>query len=42
MIILDTHIWVWWAHGDEQLTETQEKAITANEPDVIGVSVISC
>ena len=42
MIVLDTHIWVWWVHGDERLTRTQAEAIKANETDVIGVSAISC
>ena len=42
MIVLDTHIWVWWAHGDEQLTRAQAEAIETNEADVIGVSAISC
>jgi PIN domain nuclease of toxin-antitoxin system len=42
MIVLDTHTWIWWVHGDKQLTETQRAAILANEDDVIGVSAISC
>ena len=42
MIVLDTHIWVWWVHGDERLTRTQAEVIRANETDVIGVSAISC
>ena len=42
MIVLDTHVWVWWAHGDNQLTQAQRDAITTNETDVIGVSAISC
>ena len=42
MIVLDTHIWVWWVHGDEQLTRIQAGVIEANEADVIGVSAISC
>jgi PIN domain nuclease of toxin-antitoxin system len=41
MIILDTHIWVWWVHGDERLTSTQAEIIEANEKDAIGVSAIS-
>jgi PIN domain nuclease of toxin-antitoxin system len=41
MIILDTHIWVWWVHGDEQITSIQAKVIKANETDIIGVSAIS-
>lgn len=42
MIVLDTHIWVWWVHGDERLTQPQAETITANEADLIGVSAISC
>ena len=42
MILLDTHIFLWWVHGDQQLTETQKAVIRANEADVIGVSAISC
>lgn len=41
MIVLNTHIWVWWVHGDEHLTATQATIIEANETDVIGVNVIS-
>ena len=22
MIILDTHIWIWWVHGDTKLNQT--------------------
>lgn len=42
MIVLDTHIWIWWVHGGEQLTQNQIRAIQANESDVIGVSAITC
>lgn len=42
MIVLDTHIWIWWVHGDEGLTESQEQLIVASEEEGIGVSVISC
>ncbi|NOZ05724.1 MAG: type II toxin-antitoxin system VapC family toxin [Chloroflexi bacterium] len=42
MIVLDTHIWVWWVHGDKQLTKTQASVIEANETNGIGVSAISC
>jgi PIN domain nuclease of toxin-antitoxin system len=41
MIILDTHIWVWWVHGDQQITSTQAEIIKANETDIIAVSAIS-
>ncbi len=43
MIVLDTHIWVWWVHGSEQhLTDAQMRAIRENESDLIGVSAITC
>ena len=42
MIVLDSHIWVWWVHGDERLSAAQQEAISAAEADVIGVSAISC
>lgn len=41
MIVLDTHIWVWWVHGDERLAPTQLEVIEANENEVIGISAIS-
>jgi PIN domain nuclease of toxin-antitoxin system len=41
MILLDTHIWVWWVHGDERLTPTQLELIQSNEEGIIGVSSIS-
>jgi PIN domain nuclease of toxin-antitoxin system len=42
MIVLDTHVWVWWVHGDDHLSETQAEAIESSEADAIGVSAISC
>lgn len=41
MILLDTHIWVWWVHGSEHLASSQAQIIKANETDAIGVSAIS-
>ena len=41
MIILDTHILVWWIHGDDRISSSQSEIIKANETDVIGVSAIS-
>jgi PIN domain nuclease of toxin-antitoxin system len=41
MIVLDTHIWVWWVHGDERLTSSQSEIIQANESESVGVSAIS-
>jgi PIN domain nuclease of toxin-antitoxin system len=42
MILLDTHVWIWWAGGDNRLSETQAAVITEAEADEIGVSIISC
>jgi PIN domain nuclease of toxin-antitoxin system len=42
MILLDTHIWVWWVHGNTRLTSAQVEAIAVSEADAIGVSAISC
>ena len=42
MIVLDTHIWVWWTVDPARLSETQRREIQGNEDDRIGVSAISC
>jgi len=42
MIILDTHVWVWWIHTPETLTPKQRETISQHESDIIGVSAISC
>lgn len=41
MIVLDTHIWVWWVHDDARLTDNQRAFIQANEAFEIGISAIS-
>jgi PIN domain nuclease of toxin-antitoxin system len=40
VIVLDTHVWVWWVNGDGRLTETQRAAI--EQAGDLGVSAISC
>jgi PIN domain nuclease of toxin-antitoxin system len=40
MIVLDTHIWIWWVHGDTQLPPDFRASIDA-QPE-IGVCAISC
>lgn len=42
MIVLDTHVWVWWTLDPARLSETQREEIAGNEDDRIGVSAISC
>lgn len=41
MIVLDTHIWIWWVHNDVRLSPNQRTAILENENNQIGVSAIS-
>jgi PIN domain nuclease of toxin-antitoxin system len=42
MIVLDTHIWVWWVHGDARLSVRQNEWLIENEARGLGVSIISC
>lgn len=42
MIVLDTHIWVWWIHGDDKLPPAHNAYIQDNETDGLGISAISC
>jgi PIN domain nuclease of toxin-antitoxin system len=42
VIVLDTHIWVWWVHGDEHLNKQQTDWLQENEAQGLGVSIISC
>jgi PIN domain nuclease of toxin-antitoxin system len=42
VILLDTHIWVWWVHGDPRLTTGPRQVLADNEESGLGVSVISC
>lgn len=42
MIVLDTHIWVWWVDGSTRLTPDQVQHLRTYEAAGLGVSVISC
>ena len=42
MILLDTHIWVWWVHRDEPLPARLRTFIERHESATLGVSAISC
>ena len=42
MIVLDTHVWVWWTDGSDRLAEAQRREIERNETRGLGVSAISC
>ena len=42
MIVLDTHFWVWWVHGDRQLIERYRTYLQAHErTQPLGVSIIT-
>ncbi len=42
MIVLDTHIWLWWVHGSPELRTKHAEYIRQNEGMGLGVSIISC
>jgi PIN domain nuclease of toxin-antitoxin system len=42
MIVLDTHIWVWWVHRDPQLPAAQAAYLNTHAAQGLGVSVFSC
>lgn len=42
MILVDTHIWVWWIHGDQNLTSDHVALISDNEEEGIGIGTITC
>ncbi len=42
MILLDTHVWVWWVHGDASLPAPLSALLEDSEESGIAVSAISC
>ncbi|MBW4634465.1 MAG: type II toxin-antitoxin system VapC family toxin [Iphinoe sp. HA4291-MV1] len=42
MIILDTHIWIWWVDNNRRLTEKYRNWIEEYQSQGLGVSIISC
>lgn len=42
MIVLDTHIWVWWVHGDSRLPQAHSAILQQHEQTGLGISAISC
>ena len=42
MIILDTHIWIWWIDKHEKLTAKNRNLIEQYRHEGLGISVISC
>lgn len=42
MIILDTHVWIWWVDGNSQLPANYAALIQSEAASGIGISAISC
>ncbi|MBD2252488.1 type II toxin-antitoxin system VapC family toxin [Nostoc parmelioides] len=42
MIVLDTHIWVWWIQGDARLTPKYQGWLQQHESQGFGISIMSC
>lgn len=42
VILIDTHIWVWWVWDATRLRENQRQALVNRGNNSIGVSIISC
>jgi PIN domain nuclease of toxin-antitoxin system len=42
VIILDTHIWIWWVAGKTQLPPLYRNFIEAQSADGLGICAISC
>ena len=42
MIILDTHIWIWWVSKSSRLTQNHRQHIKQYSSQGLGISVISC
>jgi len=42
MIILDTHIWIWWVDNNPRLIQKYRDWIEEYQSQGLGVSIISC
>ncbi|MGB3495618.1 MAG: type II toxin-antitoxin system VapC family toxin [Elainellaceae cyanobacterium] len=42
MIILDTHIWIWWVDNSSRLSQKQRQLILEYQTSGLGISLISC
>ncbi|MEG4944945.1 type II toxin-antitoxin system VapC family toxin [Microcoleus sp. F4-D5] len=42
MIVLDTHIWVWWVDNNTRLTQKHRDWIQQYQSPGLGISIISC
>ncbi len=42
MILLDTHIWIWWVNKSAELSVAKEAALSSCRSEGYGVSAITC
>jgi PIN domain nuclease of toxin-antitoxin system len=42
VILLDTHIWIWWIQGEPRLKADRINWLMKQEAQGLGVSIISC
>jgi len=42
MIVLDTHVWIWWVHADPQLPAAMNQCIRDTPAIERRLSIISC
>ncbi len=42
MIVLDTHIWVWWVQQDARLTQDHRRWLQTHQSSGLGISLYSC
>jgi PIN domain nuclease of toxin-antitoxin system len=42
MIVLDTHIWIWWVDEAPKLSSTNLEIIQNQQDSGLGISIISC
>jgi len=42
MIVLDTHIWIWWVDNSDRLTKRLRELIAVHQSEGLGVSIFSC
>jgi PIN domain nuclease of toxin-antitoxin system len=42
VILLDTHIWVWWVSQPDRLQSTHRELLEAGADRAFGISIISC
>jgi PIN domain nuclease of toxin-antitoxin system len=42
VILLDTHIWLWWVHGDNRMPSEYTKILQEHEASGLCLSTITC